>query len=202
LQLLGHRYYDSSTGRFLTRDPIKDGRNWYTYCDNDPVNGTDPSGLRWHDPAHVSVSPDFKGKVGIVGEETKGGKQVYRELKPGEQSPANMDVDIIIITYPDGTERRFFLPGTNSAGNRADSYYTVNASGEITFNRWAKTYLTFISPLSDTFDVPVYLPVLAPREFTKETGGYSKTIFGGSGNWNSDIEIARGGGRRGKRIRR
>jgi RHS repeat-associated protein len=27
LQLLGHRYYDSSTGRFITRDPIKDGRN-------------------------------------------------------------------------------------------------------------------------------------------------------------------------------
>jgi RHS repeat-associated protein len=32
LKLLGHRYYDSSTGRFLTRDPIKDGRNWYGYC--------------------------------------------------------------------------------------------------------------------------------------------------------------------------
>jgi hypothetical protein len=25
LQLLGHRYYDPSTSRFLTRDPIKDG---------------------------------------------------------------------------------------------------------------------------------------------------------------------------------
>ena len=45
LRLLGHRYYDSSTGRFLTRDPIKDGRNWYSYCENDPVNGTDPDGL-------------------------------------------------------------------------------------------------------------------------------------------------------------
>jgi RHS repeat-associated protein len=45
LKLLGHRLYDSSTGRFLTRDPIKDGRNWYVYCENDPVNLTDPSGL-------------------------------------------------------------------------------------------------------------------------------------------------------------
>ena len=26
LMLLGHRYYDPSTGRFLTRDPVKDGR--------------------------------------------------------------------------------------------------------------------------------------------------------------------------------
>jgi RHS repeat-associated protein len=44
LQLLGHRYYDSSTGRFLSRDPIKDGRNWYTYCENDPVGFADPTG--------------------------------------------------------------------------------------------------------------------------------------------------------------
>jgi RHS repeat-associated protein len=45
LKLLGHRYYDSSLGRFITRDPIKDGRNWYAYCGNDPVKGVDPRGL-------------------------------------------------------------------------------------------------------------------------------------------------------------
>jgi RHS repeat-associated protein len=44
LQLLGHRYYDPSTGRFLTRDPIKDGRNWYAYCENNPLKGVDPEG--------------------------------------------------------------------------------------------------------------------------------------------------------------
>ncbi len=45
-QLLGHRYYDASTGRFLTRDPVKDGRNWYSYCDNSPVDGVDSNGLQ------------------------------------------------------------------------------------------------------------------------------------------------------------
>jgi RHS repeat-associated protein len=45
LQLLGHRYYDSSTGTFITRDPIKDGRNWYSYCENNPVQNIDPDGL-------------------------------------------------------------------------------------------------------------------------------------------------------------
>ncbi len=44
LKLLGHRYYDSSTGRFLTRDPAKDGRNWYGYCYNNPVSMADPNG--------------------------------------------------------------------------------------------------------------------------------------------------------------
>ena len=29
LMLLGHRYYDPSIGRFITKDPAKDGRNWY-----------------------------------------------------------------------------------------------------------------------------------------------------------------------------
>jgi len=45
LKLVGHRYYDPSTGRFLTRDPAKEGRNWYTYCDNNPLRWVDPAGL-------------------------------------------------------------------------------------------------------------------------------------------------------------
>jgi RHS repeat-associated protein len=45
LQLLGHRYYDPSTGRFLTRDPIGDGSNWYTYASNNPVCFVDENGL-------------------------------------------------------------------------------------------------------------------------------------------------------------
>ena len=47
LKLLGHRYYDSSTGRFLTRDPIKDGRNWYSYSDGNPLGRVDPDGLAY-----------------------------------------------------------------------------------------------------------------------------------------------------------
>ena len=42
---LRNRYYDSSTGRFITEDPAKDGVNWYSYCGGDPVNAVDPWGL-------------------------------------------------------------------------------------------------------------------------------------------------------------
>lgn len=45
LKLLGHRYYDPSTGRFVTRDPVGEGRNWYSYCNNNPLSGLDPLGL-------------------------------------------------------------------------------------------------------------------------------------------------------------
>jgi RHS repeat-associated protein len=39
------RYYDSLTGRFLSEDPIRSGINFYVYCNNNPVNCSDPLGL-------------------------------------------------------------------------------------------------------------------------------------------------------------
>ncbi len=42
---LRNRYYDSSIGRFISEDPIKDGLNWYVYANNNPVKYSDPSGL-------------------------------------------------------------------------------------------------------------------------------------------------------------
>jgi RHS repeat-associated protein len=45
--LMGYRYYDPVSARFLTRDPVgyDSGLNLYGYCDGDPVNGADPLGL-------------------------------------------------------------------------------------------------------------------------------------------------------------
>ncbi|MBQ6697885.1 MAG: RHS repeat-associated core domain-containing protein, partial [Oscillospiraceae bacterium] len=39
------RYYDPSIGRFTAEDPIRDGTNWYVYCNNNPVMYVDPWGL-------------------------------------------------------------------------------------------------------------------------------------------------------------
>ena len=39
------RYYNPATGRFTTEDPIRAGSNWYIYCQNDPVNRVDPTGM-------------------------------------------------------------------------------------------------------------------------------------------------------------
>ncbi|MDX2065778.1 MAG: RHS repeat-associated core domain-containing protein [Fimbriimonadaceae bacterium] len=77
LQLLGHRYYDPSTGRFLTRDPIKDGRNWYTYCENNPLTAVDPDGLDrlllYENPGGVGMGSHL-----IIGlEDSNGNKSFY-----------------------------------------------------------------------------------------------------------------------------
>jgi RHS repeat-associated protein len=46
LQYLRARYYDPTTGQFLTQDPMAAAtRSPYGYASYDPVDGTDPSGL-------------------------------------------------------------------------------------------------------------------------------------------------------------
>ena len=95
LQLLGHRYYDSSTGRFITRDPIKDGRNWYAYCDNNPVNAVDATGLyptlerpagEWTDAEWAAIQADYekikKTKRGQKWKDVKGKIIVHKGRDP------------------------------------------------------------------------------------------------------------------------
>ncbi len=56
LKLLGHRYYDSSIGSFLSRDPAEDGRNWYAYCGNNPVIAADPEGTAFFIPIFIAAA--------------------------------------------------------------------------------------------------------------------------------------------------
>ena len=45
---VGARYYDPTIGRWIQKDPILDGFNWWVYCENDPVNEVDPEGKAIH----------------------------------------------------------------------------------------------------------------------------------------------------------
>jgi RHS repeat-associated protein len=38
------RYYDPGIGRFVSEDPKGIGENWYEYCSDDPIDGTDSTG--------------------------------------------------------------------------------------------------------------------------------------------------------------
>ena len=67
--LMGHRYYDTRIGRFISQDPAGSGDNWYEYADNNPVNKTDPLGLTPMDgPGSSPVgSPGYSGDTGGAG---------------------------------------------------------------------------------------------------------------------------------------
>lgn len=61
LMKLGCRYYDPTIGRFITKDPDRDGWNWYAYCGNNPVNAVDPTGEKtvafyYNSPTKVSLT--------------------------------------------------------------------------------------------------------------------------------------------------
>jgi RHS repeat-associated protein len=64
---LGHRYYDSSTGRFINRDPIgyEGGENLYAFCGGNPVNLIDPEGTDTSDGSWTSLS-GYLQQVGQV----------------------------------------------------------------------------------------------------------------------------------------
>ncbi len=102
LMLLGHRYYDPSIGRFISRDPIQAGYNWYVYCDNDPVNGVDPEGLedkRRKDPTGRS-SGQFVNQTSKTVEVV-----IDRDNPDTLDLPANKKKDhIVILLVPPGYE--------------------------------------------------------------------------------------------------
>lgn len=58
------RYYEPTTGRFVSQDPSENDWNWYTYCAGDPVNYSDQSG-RWKIPGGYEIFLDFDIRGGI-----------------------------------------------------------------------------------------------------------------------------------------
>ena len=59
----GFRDYSPEIARFSTVDPIRDGRNWYSYVVNDPVNYVDLWGLCGSDGANVVFMYTYKDTV-------------------------------------------------------------------------------------------------------------------------------------------
>jgi len=81
LMKVGARFYDPTIGRWIQRDPILSGVNWWVYCDNDPVNGVDPEGTwtkTWQVPIKVLWSTWSKLVQDKTGKWLREVHEVYR----------------------------------------------------------------------------------------------------------------------------
>lgn len=92
IQLLGHRYYESDTGVFLSRDPALDGSNWFGYVDGNPTNAIDPDNLQLQFTGTLSDPP---GRV-------KDGPRTTHEPSPniGPGAPKPVTPSLPPITTP------------------------------------------------------------------------------------------------------
>jgi RHS repeat-associated protein len=98
LQLLGHRYYDPSIGRFLSSDPAQAGTNWYAYCDNNPVVSIDSTGLDYTiDPSFGNDTGKIKKAIELI--RTKGG-DTGKQLGSRLDNPVGIIKHIIIKKGP------------------------------------------------------------------------------------------------------
>lgn len=63
----GQRDYSSQLARFTTKDPIRDGFNWFSYCACDPVNFVDIDGLFYYSAnGQESITNTKKTTVVII----------------------------------------------------------------------------------------------------------------------------------------
>jgi RHS repeat-associated protein len=72
----GYRYYNASTGRWLSRDPIgeRGGLNLYEFVGNEPSNGVDPLGLYLRSPSWINCLGYASGQDADIQPDEKGGK--------------------------------------------------------------------------------------------------------------------------------
>ena len=79
----GFRFYNTFVARFMEEDPVRDGINWYTYANDDPVNLTDKQGLVVTPPdiLHTMSVYGMRGNENVEGEyivKSDGTKEVRR----------------------------------------------------------------------------------------------------------------------------
>ena len=123
LSYFGARYYDSDMGRFISRDPAQDGRNWFVYCANNPLLYVDPNGLA------VSKDEWLKDPLGDGG---IGADQYWEDLDLGPMVLQNEDSDFANILL-----NVFKLSHPGQVHNKVVEHIVDNNSGFVA-NQYVK----------------------------------------------------------------
>ena len=129
---MGHRYYDTRIGRFITQDPAGDGDNWYAYAGNNPVNATDPDGLEIiFDPSKADqrwqkewndVSANYRNGIEGTYDDYVNGKYTGTEYV-GPSFTSFLD-SLPVYAPPPGSPGVGMIAGNNQLGPKGTLYRT------------------------------------------------------------------------------
>jgi RHS repeat-associated protein len=96
----GFRDYAPSQGRFTSVDPIRDGANWYGYCDADPVNYVDLWGL------DKNAIITYNRKAETITVEVWDDNKPNRPIRNKTYGPVTNIIVKTMVTYdPDGDRK-------------------------------------------------------------------------------------------------
>jgi RHS repeat-associated protein len=138
----GFRDYSSAAGRFTTSDPIRDGQNWFAYCNGDPVNFLDIDGLfgykngqqHSHKPSysttvyierkHDGLGNEFDATRTIVKKDATGNTYEYTDVVGANcRDKYYHDEEHNGFTTPDG---KYYLTTNDRFSKQEDETYNTN----------------------------------------------------------------------------
>ena len=78
------RWYQPATGTFISRDPAQADANLYRYCGDNPIDHTDPTGLKmsWSVSTYGYLAGVWNGKGNMVPVQLPNGLWVMPTLQP------------------------------------------------------------------------------------------------------------------------
>jgi len=131
------RVYDPKLGRFLQTDPIgsKDDLNLYTYVGNDPLDRTDPSGLKCQGTGKDASCTfdefrDKKGNVITREQATSGGNRLTRALKMDPASRVARQEAAMTAKYKGALAMQERGGSVTISGNKSPGVADQTVSGE------------------------------------------------------------------------
>lgn len=195
------RMYQNKHGRFTTVDPLMASAslinpqtfNRYTYTGNNPINYTDPSGLKWVQDGNYEIywiddKEDLNGRVDVTGQTlTLGG---------GCDQIAGCVRDGAVVTFNE--DRSITIQSDDEGNSIIDvSVEVINVTQEIietTVSEISSTIGFSSAPTTDapTIDLPTGGPGGGPLEPTggsdagSDPGG-GEIDAGSSGDWQVDV---------------
>jgi len=120
------RYYDPTSGRFVSQDPKHSGANWFVYGDDEPVDNVDANGQDTSDWLLFIAGMLLAVEAGQTGDYLSGGIGVFvsivslqKALKSGEGSSLEKTIeneeDVLNSPEEDAAEESLAGPAVRDA---------------------------------------------------------------------------------------